>query len=652
MARKKRTYRPGEIPTPLRWRPRMSIIGVILGAIGGLGAVVYIQQAGWRVMDRALSLQGIIGGALSGILIPSIIYFFTVRRYNKRLAAFAGRRRAGAATAMLWLLSIPLVLTLLSATPAVATVEGPCTVTINGIDISGLQPTAADAIVVGEDDTLVGQVSHPSEWQAGSIDMHYAGFVVTIVDEFDEVVNDEDAVDTGASVSQGSADVADLATYGTGVYAFYGAAVMESGAECSASFAIKLDKPPLETVAGVAAAATAAVGAVTAAGVAINGIREGSGLVNGLDEQLSGLESADTYSDEEIGSAVMDALEDLPDLGGGGGDGGVSDAGTGLAESGAETGTVATDTTGVTEAEGAGLEPAEAAEAEPAAGETDTSRIPGDESKGETPTGEPDTVGSDGMAGAEAEAGGDTGAASAEAQAGVDVPADEAATGAAGDTTAGEVRPGEVAAAAVPAGGWASAEDGSDFLGRDTADSVSSGIQALNDAGERLDGLAEDLGVPDDIRDQVKDRLQPIGDRLGTIKDNADLYRDTIDRAGEISDDVTSRLGRLGVNERGQDAITWMRWMFEGVGNYVEGVKNEYMRPFTERLASVFGGEADDYASQLVPVGDFGREMGEFVTTAAENVKGGDNYAGQLRDLANVPPDDPFAGIDEVFRFP
>ncbi|NNF68806.1 MAG: hypothetical protein HKN01_03465, partial [Acidimicrobiia bacterium] len=204
----------------------------------------------------------------------------------------------------------------------------------------------------------------------------------------------------------------------------------------------------------------------------------------------------------------------------------------------------------------------------------------------------------------------------------------------------------------APAGGWASADDGSNFLGRDTADSVSSGIQAINDAGTRLDELASDLGISEETRNEVKDRLQPASDRLGTIKDNVDLFRDTVDRAGEISDDVTRRLDRLGVNQRGQDAITWMRWMTEGVGNYVEDVKNEYMRPFTERLASMFGGEADDYASALVPVGDFGREMGEFVTTAAENVKGGDNYAGQLGDLADVPPEDPFAGIDEVYRFP
>ncbi|MBT8212611.1 MAG: hypothetical protein KJN71_05660, partial [Acidimicrobiia bacterium] len=314
MARMKRTYRPGEVPARLRWRPRVSIIGVILGALGGLGVVVYLQQSGWRVLDRALSLQGVIGGALSGILIPSLIYAITVRRYNRRLSAFTPRPRV--ATALVWALAIPLAAGLVAATPAHATVEGPCTVTINGTDIGGLEPTADDAIVVTEDDTLVGQVSHPSEWQAGSIDLHYAAFSVTIVDEFDEVVNDEDQVDTGASISQGSADVADLATFGTGVYAFFGAAVMESGAECSASFAIKLDKPPLETPVGIAAAAAAAIGAVAAAGVAIGGIREGSSLVGGLDEHLAGLEPPpDTFTDDQIESAVTDFLEGAPDLG-------------------------------------------------------------------------------------------------------------------------------------------------------------------------------------------------------------------------------------------------------------------------------------------------------------------------------------------------
>ncbi|MBT8198187.1 MAG: hypothetical protein KJO84_06760, partial [Acidimicrobiia bacterium] len=606
-----RTYGPGEVPSPLRWRPRVSIIGIILGTLGGLGFVIYLQQSGWLVLDRALSLQGLIGGALSGILIPSVIYAFTVRRYNKRLSAFTGKTRPRTATAMVWLLAVPLVAALVSATPALATVEGPCTVTINGIDIGGLQPTADDAIVVQEADLLVGQVTHPSEWQAGSIDLHYAGFSVTIVDEFDEVVNDEDAVDTGASISVGSAEVADLATYGTGVYAFFGAAVMESGAECSASFAIKLDKPALETPIGIAAAATAAIGAVAAAGVAINGIREGSGLVGGLEDHLGGLGTppsagGDTYTDEEIGGAVMDALEDLP--------------------IGEPTGTPpgeVPDTYTDEEIGGAAMDALEDLPIGEAGDGTGADTSP-------TQPVEPDGTGSDPTTEA---AGGETPETPPE---GTDTPPP----------------PTEGGVGVAPAGGWASAEDGSNFLGRDTADSVSSGIQAINDAGTRLDELASDLEISEETRNEVKDRLQPASDRLGTIKDNVDLFRDTVDRAGEISDDVTRRLDRLGVNQRGQDAITWMRWMTEGVGNYVEDVKNEYMRPFTERLASMFGGEADDYASALVPVGDFGREMGEFVTTAAENVKGGDNYAGQLGDLADVPPEDPFAGIDEVYRFP
>ena len=86
---------PDGLPLPLKWRPRVRIFGLISGAIGGLGAVVLIQQYGIAPLGRALTLQGLIGGAIFGIVIPSVVFAIVVRKYNRKLAEARGRLRQG-----------------------------------------------------------------------------------------------------------------------------------------------------------------------------------------------------------------------------------------------------------------------------------------------------------------------------------------------------------------------------------------------------------------------------------------------------------------------------------------------------------------------------------------------------------------------------
>ena len=83
----------GAAPTgaPIRlqrvhWRPRFSLVGMASGVLGGLAAVVLLQQSGrlfptYEILGRAL-----VAGLLAGILIPSMTRLIAVRRANRRVA--------------------------------------------------------------------------------------------------------------------------------------------------------------------------------------------------------------------------------------------------------------------------------------------------------------------------------------------------------------------------------------------------------------------------------------------------------------------------------------------------------------------------------------------------------------------------------------
>jgi hypothetical protein len=76
---------PGQWPTRLHWRPRLRPFAVICGALLGVGTAILLQQYGYRVMTRDLLVQALISGVVTGILLPSLRWAFTVRRYNRTL---------------------------------------------------------------------------------------------------------------------------------------------------------------------------------------------------------------------------------------------------------------------------------------------------------------------------------------------------------------------------------------------------------------------------------------------------------------------------------------------------------------------------------------------------------------------------------------
>lgn len=272
--RKRRSKRaPGQLPQPLRWRPRVRIFGVFTGAIGGLGTVILAQQYGVAVLTRAFTLQGFVGGALSGFVIPSGIFAVVVLVHNRRLGRLRGRLSAGAGTRMmLWvLLGILGAALLLTSPEARAEMSGPCLAIINGQDVRELSAHPDDAIQLDPEGTATITVAAPRDFSHIAAGVRWAGQEFSI-DEAGET--DPDDEEEGGSFT-GTVAVSDIAWLGGGIYEVYGSGTLTDGSVCAWDFLINVGQDPLETLMGMAAAGASAIGAVGAIGVSVSSLLEG-----------------------------------------------------------------------------------------------------------------------------------------------------------------------------------------------------------------------------------------------------------------------------------------------------------------------------------------------------------------------------------------
>ena len=81
-----------------RWKPRLSILGLLGGLVMGLGVVVLLQQYGKLYPTTEILVGGVVGGCLvGGIVVPSLLRLVAVRRINRAIARVEARRTATAA---------------------------------------------------------------------------------------------------------------------------------------------------------------------------------------------------------------------------------------------------------------------------------------------------------------------------------------------------------------------------------------------------------------------------------------------------------------------------------------------------------------------------------------------------------------------------
>lgn len=71
----------------IRFRPRISISGTLSGAVGGLGAVVLLQQFAIAYPTRNLTILGLVGGAVVHLVLVNAGRAANVSRLNSRLTA-------------------------------------------------------------------------------------------------------------------------------------------------------------------------------------------------------------------------------------------------------------------------------------------------------------------------------------------------------------------------------------------------------------------------------------------------------------------------------------------------------------------------------------------------------------------------------------
>jgi hypothetical protein len=73
----------------VRYRPLFSVVAIVTGAIGGLGVLVLLQQAGTVYPTRNVTILAVVLGVAWGIAVPSLMRLRKVRRVNRNLAARA-----------------------------------------------------------------------------------------------------------------------------------------------------------------------------------------------------------------------------------------------------------------------------------------------------------------------------------------------------------------------------------------------------------------------------------------------------------------------------------------------------------------------------------------------------------------------------------
>jgi hypothetical protein len=84
---------PGGVPQErprfprARWRPRLSVLGILGGLLGSLGAVVLMELNGNVYPTRQWTIEALVGGLLVGLIVPSLGNAFAAWRINRHRAA-------------------------------------------------------------------------------------------------------------------------------------------------------------------------------------------------------------------------------------------------------------------------------------------------------------------------------------------------------------------------------------------------------------------------------------------------------------------------------------------------------------------------------------------------------------------------------------
>jgi hypothetical protein len=77
---------PLQVPRA-RWRPRLSVLGILGGLLGSLGSVVLMELNGNVFPTRRWTVEALVGGLLVGLIVPSLGNAIAAWRINRRRRA-------------------------------------------------------------------------------------------------------------------------------------------------------------------------------------------------------------------------------------------------------------------------------------------------------------------------------------------------------------------------------------------------------------------------------------------------------------------------------------------------------------------------------------------------------------------------------------
>jgi hypothetical protein len=301
----KKSHPPTE---PMRWSPQIRPLSIVASIIGGLSGVVLLQQYSVSVLTSGLMLRGLVAGLVTGIVLPSTIWIFVVRRYNRKLHSQGPARRVilPAATRMMIVACVAFVGVVLAAGPALARLSGPCGLTVGGRNARGLSVTdTGDAYLVGKSGGVPIFFSSPSEVISINSGIAYAGGSIPFINATGEP--DEEDEDGSGSVAF-EVPVGFAEKVSAGVFEMQAELVLADGRRCDAGFLFQFDvEDPLETVLG-AAAGTAAL--MAAAGTMLPTLRDGAETLGSL--SAGGAETSIPTGGDDTetlhGDAALEAL--------------------------------------------------------------------------------------------------------------------------------------------------------------------------------------------------------------------------------------------------------------------------------------------------------------------------------------------------------
>jgi hypothetical protein len=191
---------------------------------------------------------------------------------------------------------------------ASAEIDGPCSATVNGIDIATLDSgDTGDAIKVQKGGQVALNMSTLIGFESHEIQLDYFG----------QKLPGDTRNDNGDNSFSDFVDVDDYATAGVGLYKAYGVATLTNGETCTGAVLIDVDGNPLGTIAGGAAAGAVAVGTAGAAVGLAASLGSSAGGLGGLkdmveeafkeaEQKSEGTPDASTDSAREEAAATVD----------------------------------------------------------------------------------------------------------------------------------------------------------------------------------------------------------------------------------------------------------------------------------------------------------------------------------------------------------